>query len=279
VGLGTARHAGVQLPHGAQPLKRQLAHAQIVVDAPERATLDVQHLERHEHAVEKAGPFRLEVLLVPVERDLVHLSAIDLVLARGQARRGDHGVPRGRIEPEVVPHVTDRQSPLVRPSLGKHANRRITGAVEREHTHHVVRTRIDLRPGEENRLESRSARLLHVKARNPVTHAARHEWRVPELPVPGNGGADHQIIERVGRNPPQTQYPVHCLARELPDVDLGQGGRLPRGEVAAAPRAVGDSGIAEHRRSLRHDDVGGWGESALTERQNPVRVTMGCPSS
>ncbi len=58
----------------------------------------------------KPERLRLEVLLVAEEGDLVHLAAVDPVLARGQAGGGDHRLAGGRIEAEVVPDVGERES-------------------------------------------------------------------------------------------------------------------------------------------------------------------------
>ena len=70
----------------------------------------------------------LEVLLVPAQRDLVHLAAVDPVLPGGEPGGGDHGVAGGGVEAEVVPDVGDRMRALVSAALREDPDRRIARA-------------------------------------------------------------------------------------------------------------------------------------------------------
>ena len=74
----------------------------------------------------------------------------------------------------------------------------------------------------------------------PVAQAARHQRRVPELPVPRHRRADDEVLQLALGDLSHAEDPVHRLAGELADVDLGQRRRLPRREEAAPPGPVGN---------------------------------------
>ena len=121
--MRSACYAAIELPHSTQSAHRHLADAGIGVDCSEMPALDIQYLERNENTIQETRFERIEILFVAVEGTLVDLPAVELVLARGHAGRGDHCVAGGRIEAEVVPDVAERECSLVGASFWKYSHR------------------------------------------------------------------------------------------------------------------------------------------------------------
>ena len=119
---------------------------------------------------------------------------------------------------------------------GNTPDRRVAGAVEGQHPDHVIGAARDFRRRDHDRLQPGGAGLLDVETGNSHPHAARHQRRGPELPVPGNCRTDHQVLEPALGHPAQTEDPAHGLTGELANVDLGQGRGLPRRERSCSPR-------------------------------------------
>ena len=214
--------------------------------------MHVQHVEGHEDSIEEPGVLCLEILFVAAEGQVFDLGPVETVFAGGDSRGGKHGAARGRIEAEIVPHVADHHGSLVGSPFRVHAGRRIAGAIEGEHADHVAGAGLHLGPRKQDGLESGGAGLLHMEAGQASPKATGDQRRVPELPVPRHGGTDDQVLQFARGDPSDAEDPVHGFARELADVDLRQGGHLPRGEVTASPGPVGDSGIGKHHEVFCH---------------------------
>ena len=243
VRLAAGCDARVELAHLAERVHRELPDALVLVDAAHRAALHVQQIERHADFVEEARVLRFEVLLVPAERHFVDFTPIELVLPRGRACRGDHGLAGGRIESEVVPDVAEGEGPLVGPPLGKDADGGVAGAVEGQDADDVTAVGVHLSGGGERRLQTRGARLLEVEAGNTAAEDRGEHRRVPEFPVPRDRRAENQIVERLGRHAAKAEDAVHRLGGELSDVHFRERGRLPRGKITAAPASIRDTGL------------------------------------
>ncbi len=159
-------------------------------------------------------------------------------------------------------------------ALGKDAHRRVAGAVERQHADDVERAGLHLGARQHDRLQAGGAGLLHVVAGHAVPQAARHQRRVPELPVPGDGRADHQVLQLVLRHLSETEDSVHRLTGELTDVDLRERGQLPGREVAAAPGPIRNS----RSRKIRLDLLHRLSQPLFVVRALRSRASVGAPS-